>query len=188
MDTATEYDFSTIEVSESEPMPEPDALTCKVCGTSITYGGRGPKPKYCSEHKRSTSAKSPRAKKKSGTDYTEGIAGLLQLPAAALGIAGSQGKKPKYELLADAAVITYYTPGIATAVNDLAQDRPEVAAVLDKILKVGPYGALLAAVMPMTLQILANHKILPAGHMGTQTVEQVLGIPTESREGDPDAR
>lgn len=29
-------------------------LACKVCDTPLTYGGRGPKPQYCDEHKRSS--------------------------------------------------------------------------------------------------------------------------------------
>lgn len=34
-------------------MPESNDPTCEVCGTPLYYGGRGRKPKFCDEHKRS---------------------------------------------------------------------------------------------------------------------------------------
>jgi hypothetical protein len=68
---------------------------------------------------------------------------------------------------ADSRAVTVYAPGIAESLNDLAQQRPEVAAALERVLAVGPYGAVLAAVMPLCLQILTNHGKLPAGVAGT---------------------
>lgn len=180
--TDTAFDFESAEVTEvndrpfdGPPMPAPD-LACVVCGRELVYGGRGPKPKYCADHKKSKgSTGSTRPKKtKNGTDYTEGIAGLLQLPTAALFMAGTAGKEPNLALIADANAIAVATPKIAVAVSDLANERPEIAAVLDKILKVGPYGALLTAVVPMVAQILTNHKIIPAGVAGTKSAEDYL--------------
>lgn len=179
----TDFDFADIEVKETDMPPAPDICQEPGCSNPTVYGGRGPRPKKCPEHK-ATRTKSTRTKKKTGVDYTEAVAGLLQLPAGALAAIGAGRDKP--EFLADSVVISHYAPAIATAVSDLANDRPEVAAVLDKVLKVGPYGALLAAVMPMTVQILANHKIMPAGIMGTQTAEEVLGMPARA-EGRSDA-
>lgn len=184
----TTYDFNATEIIETEPPvfyntseSDPDALECITCHKPITYGGRGPKPKYCEEHKKrkttSTKAKTG-TKRKTGTDYTQGIMGILQLPAAALGILGSQtnkeGQLTRPEFLADAAVITKYAPDIATAVSDLANDQPQVAAVLDRVLKAGPYGALIGAVLPMAAQLLSNHNVIPSGLMGTKSVNQVL--------------
>lgn len=175
VDVTQEFDFEAAEVTEAPPMPAPD-LACVVCGRELVYGGRGPKPKYCADHKKSKSSSgSTRPKKtKNGTDYTEGIAGLLSLPATALYVAGTAGKEPNLALIADANAIAIATPKIAVAVSDLANERPEIAAVLDKILKVGPYGALLTAVVPMVAQILANHKVIPAGIAGTKSAEDYL--------------
>ena len=41
-----------------DDIPSED-LTCRICGTPLTYGGRGRKPSFCDEHKRTgaTSAK-----------------------------------------------------------------------------------------------------------------------------------
>lgn len=189
MDTMTEYDFSATEALESEPpppMPDPDTSFCQTPGChnpTVEYGGRGPRPKHCVEHKKgSKSTSTKRAKRTTGTDYTKGITELLMLPAGVLGIVGMQTKR--LDLVADAAAIEQAAPGIASAVSDLANERPEVAAVLDRILKAGPYGALLAAVIPMTVQMLANHKVIPAGVMGSKTPEDLLGIPTENATSD----
>jgi hypothetical protein len=145
--TDTAFDFSTVEVNEDAPtMPtDQDTLQCVVCGTPLTYGGRGPKPKYCADHKKNktTGTGTRKTKRKTGTDYTAGVKGLIQVPAMALTMVGTSTKKPEY--LADAFVLSHYADDIATAVSDIANDQPQIAAVLDKVLKVGPYGALMTA-------------------------------------------
>jgi hypothetical protein len=165
----TTFDFAELKVEEEEPemTKAADTLVCVTCGTGIEYGGRGPKPKYCAKHKRnkSTPGTARKSRKKTGTDYREGIEGLLQLPAAGLMLAGMQ--TGKLELVADAATITNAAPSIAEALSDLANDQPQIAAVLDKVLKAGPYGALITAMVPMAMQLLTNHKVVPAGVMGT---------------------
>ena len=186
--TDTAFDFSAVETFETEPVDMPDVTYCNAPGCSnpvAEYSGRGPRPKKCKDHKGKPAATTTRKKKSYGTDYTEGVTQLLSMPAAILGVVGSQTNN--IPLVADAAVINHYAPKVAEAVNDLAQERPEVAAVLDRVLKAGPYAALMGAVVPMAIQILANHKIIPAGIAGTMTAEQVVGIPTVRREESPDA-
>lgn len=186
--TDTEFDFSSIETIETEPMDMPDLTYCNTPGCSnpvAEYSGRGPRPKKCAEHKgKANSSATPRKKKSHGTDYTEGVTQLFAMPAAMLGVIGSQTNN--LPLVADAAVINHYAPQVASAVNDLAQERPEVAAVLDRVLKAGPYAALIGAVVPMAIQILANHKVVPAGIAGSMTAEQVLGIQPQPK-GSTDA-
>lgn len=183
--TDTAFDFSTVETTEMEtPESMPDTQLCNTPGCSnpvVTYSGRGPRPKKCKDHKgKAAGTSTPRKKKSYGTDYTEGVTQLLSMPAAMLGVIGSQTNN--LPLVADAAVINHYAPQVATAVNDLAQERAEVAAVLDRVLKAGPYAALIGAVVPMAIQILANHKVVPAGIAGTMTAEQVLGIQPQTKE------
>lgn len=182
--TDTEFDFTSVETIETEPMDMADVTYCNTPGCSnpvVPYGGRGPRPKKCKDHKgKASGASTPRKKKSSGTDYTEGVTQLLSMPAAMLGVVGSQTNN--LPLVADAAVVNHYAPEVGKAVNDLAQERPEVAAVLDRVLKAGPYAALIGAVVPMTLQILANHKVVPVGIAGTMSAEQVLGIQPQSKE------
>jgi hypothetical protein len=75
---------------------------------------------------------------------------------------------------ADSRAVTIYAPGIAETLNTLAQERPEVAAALERVLTVGPYGAVIAATVPLVLQILTNHGRIPPGTAGTVPAEQLI--------------
>lgn len=97
-------------------------------------------------------------KKQAGTDYRPGIVGLMQLIAAPLMVAGL--KSPACAL--DAATVTLHAEPIADALQETAEQVPQFAAVLDKVLSVGPYGALLAAALPLAVQVAANHQLIPA--------------------------
>jgi hypothetical protein len=83
--------------------------------------------------------------------YAEGVSGLLQIPAMAISFVNP----------VDGFCVAQHTPGIANAVADLAVERPEVAAALDKVLAVGPYGALIGAVLPLAVQLMHNHGMVP---------------------------
>lgn len=117
----------------------------------------------------------PRAKtsKQQGPDFRPGIVGILQVVAAPLAVAGI--KSPACAL--DAATITVYAEPLAEAMQQTAEQVPQFAAVLDKVLTVGPYGALLAAAMPLAVQLLANHGVLPeqvATAMGAMSPEELM--------------
>lgn len=117
----------------------------------------------------------PRPTRKSGTararaaapDYRQGVMGLLQIPAFVLASAGRLN--PALEF--DGIAVATHAPAVAEALNSLALEEPRVAAVLDKVLSVGPYGALLGALVPLAAQIAVNHKRLPAGTLGTAEPE-----------------
>jgi hypothetical protein len=112
---------------------------------------------------RSPTASRPAPKPKpQQPDYREAVSGIFQLATAPLLIAGQALKKPA--LIADAAILVQSTPGIANAVNNLAHSDPKVAAILDRLLTVGPYGETIAELIKPTAQIIANHRpqMLPA--------------------------
>lgn len=105
--------------------------------------------------------------KKGAPDYRPGVLGLFQLPAAALTVAGMKSDAA----MADAVAIGIHAPGIANAVHDLATENASVANALDRLLKAGPYAALISAVLPLAFQIAANHNAIPmtvAGSLGAQ--------------------
>lgn len=83
--------------------------------------------------------------------YEEGVQGLFQIPAMALAFVSP----------VDGFCVAQHTPPIAKAVADLAVDRPEVAAALDRVLAVGPYGALIGAILPLAVQLMHNHDMVP---------------------------
>lgn len=98
----------------------------------------------------------PRAKSSGGGSsqrqrYAEGVAGLLQIPAMVLSFVDP----------VDGFCVAHHAPPISGAVADLAVERPEVAAALDKVLAVGPYGALIGAVLPLVVQLAHNHGAVP---------------------------
>jgi hypothetical protein len=84
------------------------------------------------------------------------------MAAFGLSVAGSNNKT----LLADSLAVAEHGPNIASALDMLAAERPEVAAVLDRVLAVGPYGALIAAVAPLAMQVVANHGVKLPGVPG----------------------
>jgi hypothetical protein len=130
-----------------------------------TQAGKAPPRKAAS---RKTSAGT---KASTGTDYRQGVAALLQIPAFALGVVGRY--RPAYAL--DAAALTLHTPTLADAVHQTALSDERVAAILDRVLAAGPYGALLGALMPLALQIAANHKAIPpVAELGILTPDQLV--------------
>jgi len=100
-------------------------------------------------------------------EYAKGINGVFQLAAFPL----------TFVAPADAWAVTTHGPGIATALEELAHERPEIAAVLDKVLQAGPYGAIIAAVTPLVVQLLVNHGAVPesiGGALGAHPKDEIL--------------
>lgn len=175
----TDFDFSSPAVAEetnefseenepyyleNPPRPKPEESSegpiCKSCNKviEIEAGKRGRKPSYHPECR-------PSAKKASGTrkrapkkpagvpDYREGLDSIFQLAGFGLSMAGEKNEA----LLADGMAIAEHGPNISVAMDQLAQEKPEIAAVLDRILAVGPYGVLIAAISPLLMQVVSNH-------------------------------
>jgi hypothetical protein len=91
----------------------------------------------------------------SRAEMLTGLGQLAQLPLLATG------------QHADAGAVGAHWPGIAREIANLAESQPAVAAVIDPLMKAGPYAALIAAVLPLALQIGVNHGRIAAGPMGT---------------------
>jgi hypothetical protein len=123
----------------------------------------------------------PSASRPAQPDYRAAVAGLLQLPAMALGVGARFN--PAFGL--DSAALALHTPPIADAVHYLALDDARIAAILDRVMQVGPYGALVAAVSPLIVQILCNHGVIkPNATVGALTPEELLtalGVPIEDQ-------
>lgn len=145
----------------------------------VTRGGRlakkrGPKsasgPRAASPRRPSASRTRSTTTRSKAPDFRPGINGIFQLVAAPLAFTAPL----------DAYAVATHGPNIAEALNDLAQERPEVAMVLQRILAVGPYGALLAATVPLVVQLLHNHGVIPEqaaqGIPGVSTKSEVMGV------------
>lgn len=128
-----------------------------------------PAPKKRGRPKGSTNTRAS-ATKKSGPSYRDGALGLLQLAAHGTAMAALRKglNEPDMALLADSEAIAQHAPAIADAIDQLATNDARVAKALDTIMRVGPYGALIAAVTPLALAILTNHGVIPAFDLGVK--------------------
>lgn len=61
---------------------------------------------------------------------------------------------------ADAGAIKKHGPGLVHEIAVAAEKDVKLAKAIDSTASVGPYGAIIAAAMPLVLQLLANHKVL----------------------------
>lgn len=109
----------------------------------------------------STSKTSAKVATDTRTEYekrVEGLDGLGQL---------GQGICIIAQQYADAAAVGKYWPPISIELSKLAETNKSVATTVDFLIGVGPYGALIAAVLPLALQIGANHKLVDAERMSS---------------------
>lgn len=63
---------------------------------------------------------------------------------------------------ADAITVNKYWPAISLETARLAEDNPQLASQVDKLIVVGPYTAIIEAALPMFLQLAVNHGKLDA--------------------------
>jgi hypothetical protein len=82
---------------------------------------------------------------------------------------------------ADAAAIGMHAEGIARETAKLAAEEEKVAKAVDYLLEVGPYAGLVAATMPLVLQLAANHKVVPANKVPGVVDPNVLTTQMEAR-------
>lgn len=63
---------------------------------------------------------------------------------------------------ADAGAISIHGPNISHVATKMAKTNELIAKGLDALLNVGPYAEIIAVTMPLALQLLVNHKVMPA--------------------------
>lgn len=110
------------------------------------------------------------AKASGRPDYRPGLMGLAQIPMGLLAGIGTRNRK----FLADAATCTIYVPPVVEAVNEIAQENEQVAAICERITAIGPWGLVVGPLVVMTAQILVNHGVVPVGIAGTSDPEAII--------------
>lgn len=98
-----------------------------------------------------TAAKADPTPEPPAIDYGGPVRMLGALLAGGLTAAG---------LKVDAWTVLHHTPAIATATHDLALADQRVASLLEKFAVIGPYGAFVAALLPLGVQLAHNHGLL----------------------------
>jgi hypothetical protein len=124
------------------------------------------------------------------TARAEGLRELIKIPAVGLIAAGQATKSTP--LTADGIVLLDYSGALSDAVADLAAQEDRVAALVDALVQSTPYTALIGAVIPVALQLAANHvpAMVPiAGAFGGGTAESVVAsrVARENREREEKA-
>jgi hypothetical protein len=97
----------------------------------------------------------PVSKTKERSDGLEGYAQLAQAGLIA------------FRQYADAGALGLHFPKIAEEIAKLASADDRVAGWIDPIIAAGPYTALIAAVLPLAMQLGVNHGRMKPGAMGT---------------------
>lgn len=132
-------------------VPMDDApYRCEVCGTSLTYSGRGRRPKFCEDHKKGAKGTGQRpanmkALENSLADIYRGLGMGLNFidPISGMEVANSA------DALAHSWII-------------LAESNPKVKKFLLKITTGGGVGAVILAHGMVAIPILARHDKLPS--------------------------
>lgn len=89
--------------------------------------------------------------------YTDGCMRLLRTLVAPLMVVGQRNQA----VAADAATLAEHGPALADAVGQLAAEEARVAAALDRLMSVGPYGEVFSVLLTMGAQLSYNHGVLP---------------------------
>lgn len=137
------------------------ALTVKDTATPLAPPRRPGRPRK-SDSEAQAQAQGQLAKR------VEGVNGVFQLAGLACMTTGN---------LADAAAIGQHGPNVSVELAKIAETNEKVGRIIDRLTDMGPYGALVTALMPLVTQILVNHKVMQPGVMGSvprETLEEGL--------------
>lgn len=154
----TNEDTNEVIVDDKVPVGhEGDSdLSCVVCGVALDYSGRGRKPKFCDEHKRSASVNGKTGRSNSG-QYAQ-IETALSANIASLGI---------LLCVVDSTcgtVVIQQSGPIAKSLAEVAKTNPSVRKALIRATTATAWGQVAAAVAPIVLVVAQHHVLSPAPH------------------------
>src|ERR1700753_812446 len=86
----------------------------------------------------------------------DGLVGIMQLVQAGCLMFGQY---------ADAATIGMHGPRIAPEAAKVAETTEWLAKPIDFLIEIGPFGGLIAALLPLGLQLAANHRMIDANRV-----------------------
>lgn len=107
----------------------------------------------------------------SSSTRTEAVNGLFQLASFGSVMVGNY---------ADAATLSQHGPGISQEVAALGAQNEQIGRWIDYLTQAGPYAGLLTAVLPLGLQLLANHGRIDHSRVPGLTDPKVLEVQIQS--------
>jgi hypothetical protein len=129
-----------------------------------------------------TARPKPTGKRKA---YKEDAAGLLQIAQIPLAVLARVTKNPTFTV--DLIAIEKHSDGLTTAIAELAEKNDKVAEALNKLAVAGPYGALVAAITPLVMQLATNHGIPMPGTEDPQAMFDAFVADVEASMPPPPA-
>lgn len=124
-----------------------------------------------------------RTPQKAAEDRAAGVAGIMQIAGGACLVAGQQGNSEA--LMCDAAVLGDFAQPYGEACASVAAANPAFARTLDKLISVGPFGALLTLTVQMGMQFASNHGVIDQGMAGTRTRKQIIADLEKQSDASP---
>lgn len=157
----TDIDLDSIGVSDADDLSIPDdfqsnndkpPLACLVCGTGLTYGGRGPYPKYCDEHKKSKPASSGGGGRKATGGATDKVIRELTELYVLFGTGISLINQN------DGLLIGSSAPKLAESWRGVIDNDPRIKEAFQRLASSSGWAAVLSAHIPIGLGLMANHQ------------------------------
>lgn len=102
--------------------------------------------------------------------------GLMQVLAFGAGMLGRLKILPV--MPEDIAAVHFHARPIAKSLADAAAEDDRFAAVFDRLTELGPYGAIIEAVTPLIVQIIANRQPAMAEKMGAIPPDVLMALVT----------
>lgn len=138
-----------------------EPLTCIICGTPLHYGGRGPKPKFCAEHRKNKTATSRPKNTRSDSALQISIAGIHRGAGFLVGMVD----------IFDGQTIAANADELAAKWVEASKSDPKLRKWLERIGSGGGKGDLIFAYTMVAYPILAHHKLLPSWMMAHEPTQ-----------------
>jgi hypothetical protein len=133
---------------------------------------RGRPPK--SEQPRVTTAAPSASTPQLDKQRLEGVKGFAQIGAGACLVLDSRTPESNISWRADAVTLANSAEPLAKACVEVAKNNASFASALDRVTKVGPYGALLTVGLGVAGQLVRNHGIIAGEFLGAVPPGQLL--------------
>jgi hypothetical protein len=89
---------------------------------------------------------------------------------------------------ADAKAVQLLAPAIADEAIVIAETNTQWGEAIDKLNKIGPYGAIVMPVLALTLQVAVNHDVLPGDGLSALGVVSRDALEAEVRKDEAEAK
>ena len=140
---------------ESTPTANNGDLSCEICGTELTYAGRGRKPRFCAKHRpnSSRSTSTPSKKITSVDGLVSNIADFYSTIGVGLTLYGPTAF--------DGMQVASNSDKLAESWRKVLETNPSIRKYWEKVFTAGSYGVLISTHLMVLMPIMQHHGIVP---------------------------